>query len=183
MTPDNPLSQLPPRFLRTPLGSSPLVQSVCNSCSSAIACSASPRALDIAEKLHKCLADKGRAVRVLVVDNDKFLAHIISEALSDAGYDVSTFNDALSAAQFALKSAPDIVVTDYALPRINGLVLTAWLTMNFPACKIVMISGDAAAVTEQAPTGIKFTLLKKPCPLGVLIAAVQSGQRAIRPTG
>ena len=85
-----------------------------------------------------------------------------------------TFNDAIHAAQFALKSAPDVVVTDYDMPHITGLVLAGWLSVNYPACKIVIVSGDAATVTEQAPIGLKFTLLQKPVPTEVLIAAVQS---------
>ena len=176
MAPHNPLPQFPPKFLRTALEFSPLVQSVCNSCCSAIASSASPDALDIAEKLHKCSVDTGTAVRVLVVDDDKSLAHVISESLRGAGFEVSTFNHALHAAQFALKSAPDVVITDYAMPDINGLVLAAWLSINCPACKTVIMSGEAATVAEQAPIGLKFALLQKPVPTEVLIAAVQSGR-------
>lgn len=176
MAQHNPLPQLPPKFLRTALESSPLVQSVCNSCSSAIASSASPDALDIAENLHKCSVDTRTAVRVLVVDDDKPLAHVTSEVLRGVGFEVSTFNDALLAAQFALKSAPDVVVTDYAMPDIDGLVLTAWLSVNCPACKIVIMSGEAAMVAEQAPIGLKFALLQKPVPTEVLIAAIHGVQ-------
>jgi len=172
----NTLFLLPPKFLRTALESSPMVQSFCNSCSSAIASSSNPDALDIAEKLHRCLVYTGSAVRVLVVDDDKPLALVISEALRGTGFEVSTFNGVFPAAQFALKTAPNIVVTDYDMPGINGLVFSAWLSVNCPACKIVIISGDAATVTEQAPLGLKFTLLQKPVTIGVLIAAVQSSQ-------
>ena len=174
MAPQNPLSLLPSRFLRTAVESSSMVQSVCKSCSSAVATSASPSALHIVEKLHKCSVETRAAGRVLVVDDDEPLAHVISDVLREAGYEVSTFNHALHAAQFALKSAPDVVVTDYAMPDINGLVLTAWLSVNYPACKVVIVSGDAATVTEQAPIGLRFTLLKKPVRSEVLIEAVQS---------
>jgi CheY-like chemotaxis protein len=120
----------------------------------------------------------GVGKRVLVVDDDKLLAYVISEVLRDAGFDVSTFNDALLAAQFALKSPPDVVVTDYVMPDIDGLVLTAWLRENYPACKVVIVSGDAATVKEQAPIGLKFALLQKPFPTELLITAVQSSQHA-----
>jgi CheY-like chemotaxis protein len=175
MTQDNPLPQLPPKFLRTALESSFMVRSFCNSCSSEIARSASPDVLDTSEKLHKCSVETGIAKRVLVVDDDKLLAYVISEVLRDAGFDVSTFNDARLAAQFALKSPPDVVVTDYVMPDINGLVLTTWLSENYPACKVVIVSGDPIAVTEQAPIGLKYALLQKPFPTESLIAAVHSG--------
>lgn len=173
----NPLPHLPRKFLRTSIRSSSLIQSVCNCCSELIASSASPYALDIAEKRHKCLVDPGTAVRILVVDDDESVAFVASEILRDAGYAVSTFNDALLAAQFALESTPDVVVTDYSMPHINGLVLTAWLSMNCPACKTVIMSGEVGTVAERAPMGLKFTLIQKPFAADVLIAAVKCDLR------
>ena len=63
-----------------------------------------------------------------------------------------------------------VVVTDYDMPDINGLVFTA----NCPACRVVIISVDAAEGAEQAPIGLTFALLQKPVPSEVLIAAVCS---------
>lgn len=174
MTPRNPLSALPPKFSRASLSFSPLVQSVCNSCSSVIASSERADALDTAEELHRCPVNSGAASRVIVVDDDRFLARLISNLLRETGFEVFTFNDALAAAQFALRCAPDVVVTDYDMPDIDGLVLTAWLNVNFPACKTVMVSGESATARKKAPVGLKFALLQKPFSTQALIAEVQS---------
>jgi CheY-like chemotaxis protein len=174
MEPHNSSPQLPPRFLRTAVESGSTVRSICNSCSSEIACHDSRDALEAAEKLHRCSVHRETALRVMVVDDDKILAQVLSEILRDAGFEVSTFNHALHAAQYALKSPPDVVVTDFRMPDIDGLVLTAWLCENYPACKVVIVSGDVDSVAEQAPSGLQFTLLQKPFLTESLIASVRS---------
>lgn len=112
-------------------------------------------------------------IRVFVVDDDVFVAEVVSAVLSHAGFEVSTFNDALSAARHARQSAPQVVITDYSMPQITGLMLAAWLRENCPECKIVILTGEAAVVAEHAVVGLRFTLLKKPATPSELIAAVQ----------
>jgi DNA-binding NtrC family response regulator len=117
------------------------------------------------------------AMRVFVVDDEESIALVASDVLRNAGFEVYTFNDPRLAAQFARESPPDVVVTDYDMPHINGLVLAAWISVNCPACRVVIISGDAPTVAEQAPIGLDFTLLPKPISSKVLIAAVQADRR------
>jgi two-component system OmpR family response regulator len=111
--------------------------------------------------------------RIFVVDDDVFVAHAVTLALRYAGYAVSTFTDALSAAQQARLSAPDVVITDYSMPQFNGLVFAAWLQENCPACGVVILTGQAEAVEEQAFAGLRFTLLEKPVSSRILIEVVQ----------
>ena len=110
--------------------------------------------------------------RIFVVDDDASVANVVSAVLREAGFDVSTFDTALLAAQHARRFAPDVVVTDYSMPDMNGLVLAAWLQEYCPGCKIVILTGEAAAVAEQAIVGLRFTLLEKPATPSELIDAV-----------
>lgn len=111
--------------------------------------------------------------RVIVVDDETAVADTITLVLRRAGFEVSTFYAALPAAQYALQFAPDVVVTDYSMPSMNGLALTAWLKHNCPGCKIVMISGNVSEVEQEAKNGLNFTLLQKPVNPSVLLVAVQ----------
>lgn len=112
-------------------------------------------------------------IRVFVVDDDVFAAEVVSAVLHHAGFEVSTFNDAISAARHARQSAPRVVITDYSMPHITGLMLAAWLRENCPECKIVILTGEAAVVAEHAAVGPRFTLLKKPATPNELTEAVQ----------
>ena len=44
------------------------------------------------------------------------------------------------------------------------------------SCRTVIISGDTAAVAEQAPVGLQFALLEKPFLTEVLLEAVKSSR-------
>jgi FixJ family two-component response regulator len=111
--------------------------------------------------------------RIIVVDDDKAVADTIALVLRHAGFQVSTFYEALPAAQHALESSPYAVVTDYSMPKMNGLALAAWLRDNCPGCKIVIVSGEAVPIEKESKGALNFTVLQKPVDVRVLIAAVQ----------
>ena len=109
---------------------------------------------------------------VFVVDDDRVLADTISAVLRSVGFQVRTFYDGLPAINHAIESKPDVIVTDYRMPT-NGLRLASWLKDYCPACKVVLISGDAPTCNlEQADHGYRFTLLEKPVDPAMLIEAV-----------
>ncbi|MGA2990214.1 MAG: response regulator [Candidatus Korobacteraceae bacterium] len=110
--------------------------------------------------------------RVFVVDDDRVLANAISQVLRGAGFQVKTFYDGLPAINTAIGSKPDVIVTDYLMPT-NGLRLASWLRDYCPACKVVLISGDAPGCTlQQADYGYHFVLLEKPVDPVMLIQVV-----------
>lgn len=116
---------------------------------------------------------EGAGVRIFVVDDNECVADLISIVLCRAGFQVVTFYDALPALHHALEARPDAVVTDYSMPHMNGLEFAAWLQDHFPDCKIVILTGDVASVTEEAAGDVKFTLLEKPAHPDELITAVR----------
>ena len=111
-------------------------------------------------------------LRVFIVDDDPSIANLASALLRHANMDASPFYDALSAAQQVLISKPHVVVTDFQMPLFNGLELTAWLHENSPACKVILLTGNAQTVMARTVPALKFTLLEKPINSQTLIAAV-----------
>jgi DNA-binding NtrC family response regulator len=110
--------------------------------------------------------------QVFVVDDDRTLANVISQVLRGAGFQVKTFYDGLPAINTAIGSKPDVIVTDYLMPT-NGLRLASWVRDYCPACKVVLISGDAPGCTsQQADYGYRFALLEKPVDPATLIQVV-----------
>jgi DNA-binding response OmpR family regulator len=117
--------------------------------------------------------------RIFVVDDDVCLADMVSLILHEAGFQVSTFYDALSAAQYALEYQPDAVITDYSMPHMNGLEFAAWLQEHCPDCEIVILSGDATLDAKIREAEMDFTLLQKPAHPDALIAAVRRASRRV----
>jgi DNA-binding response OmpR family regulator len=62
-----------------------------------------------------------RPVRVLVVEDDEEIAHVLQRSLRLEGYDVKLADDGVRALEEAHAFLPDIVVLDLGLPRLDGL--------------------------------------------------------------
>jgi PAS domain S-box-containing protein len=98
----------------------------------------------------------GRRLKILLVDDDPLVSMNTSNMLVDLGHSVS---EALSGAQ-ALQLLEtdlqfDVVVTDYAMPGMNGLDLATKIKQIKPKLPIVLTSGYA-----ELPPQITFEFLR-----------------------
>lgn len=61
---------------------------------------------------------------VLVVDDEHHILELLTALLEDEGYRVRQAVDGIAALAEIERSAPDLVLTDVTMPRLNGLELT-----------------------------------------------------------
>ncbi len=59
--------------------------------------------------------------RLLIVDDDKNLALLYEQELTDEGYDVDVVNDAKSAIDRVESDPPDLLVLDIQMPGMDGI--------------------------------------------------------------
>ena len=59
--------------------------------------------------------------RLLIADDDKNLALLYEQELSDEGYEVDVVNDAKSAIERVESDAPDLLVLDIQMPGMDGI--------------------------------------------------------------
>lgn len=86
------------------------------------------------------------ASRILVVDDDKTLNVMVSVALRKLGYSVDSAENGESAWD-AIQSKPfDLLITDYSMPRLNGLELLRKLRNNSFTVPAILMS---AAMPQQ----------------------------------
>src|SRR3712207_566521 len=67
------------------------------------------------------LDSPARAVRVLVVEDDEEIAQVLQRSLRMEGYDVRLAGDGLTALDAHREYAPDLLILDLGLPRLDGL--------------------------------------------------------------
>ena len=60
---------------------------------------------------------------ILAVDDETHILHVVSLKLTRAGFDVITAEDGEEALELALEECPDVVITDFQMPIMNGLEL------------------------------------------------------------
>lgn len=89
--------------------------------------------------------------RVLVVDDEIHIVHVVSIKLRNNGYDVVTANNGAEAYELACSENPDIIVTDYQMPVMTGLELVGKLreteaTKNIP---VIMLTARNFAISQE----------------------------------
>lgn len=70
-----------------------------------------------APQVHK---NKARMMKILLVEDSKFLRMATERALARAGYEVRTAADGQSAVEIARKERPDLILLDMLLPKMTG---------------------------------------------------------------
>ena len=61
------------------------------------------------------------SVKVMVIDDDAFVLELLSEFLTDSGYDVFTIDSGEAALEQIKTSSPDVALVDFKLPGMDGL--------------------------------------------------------------
>ncbi len=58
---------------------------------------------------------------IVLVDDESCILHVLAMKLRNAGYSVFTAADGEEAVEVCLSEAPDLIITDYQMPCLNGL--------------------------------------------------------------
>lgn len=114
-------------------------------------------------------------VRVLVVDDESAIADTVAKILSLSGYPAVSAYDGNDALEIALLRPPEMLITDVALPGMNGIELAMTVKRIYPDCKILLFSGQASTsdlLATAGRAGHHFTLLNKPVPPQDLLTIV-----------
>ncbi|MFT3807968.1 nitrogen regulation protein NR(I) [Arenimonas sp.] len=110
--------------------------------------------------------------RIWVVDDDRAVRYVLSEALRDAGYRVQSY-DSARAALDALDSeaAPALVFTDVRMPGLDGLGFLDLLKARRPQLPVIVMSAYTdVASTAGAFRGGAHEFLSKPFDLDEAVA-------------
>jgi len=103
----------------------------------------------IMSQLEKNESDRGGARRPLIyiVDDEPLLSDLAQASLESADYEVKQFQDPELALNDFLRAnpRPDLLLTDYAMGKMNGLELIQKCKEAKPDLKAILISGTAGA--------------------------------------
>ncbi len=108
---------------------------------------------------------KEKDVHVFVVDDEITISRTLALILSSSGFTVSSFTDPLKALDGVPSRSPDVLLTDVVMPHLSGIDLAIQIKEKWPACKILLFSGQAETLDLLAAArerGHDFSLLAKP---------------------
>jgi two-component system KDP operon response regulator KdpE len=120
--------------------------------------------------------------RILVVDDEPQLTRVLRTGLKSHGYDVRTAADGLSGLETFNDWHPDLVITDLAMPNMNGLELSRKLRA-ISAVPIIILSAKGEEKTKVEALDIGADdFVTKPFGIDELLARIRAAlRRAVTP--
>jgi response regulator NasT len=99
--------------------------------------------------------------KILIVDDDRVILHILADGLRELGYTVSTSVCGAEALKLVRESAYDLVVLDMRMPEMSGLEVAEELKRdNLAAFVFLSAFGDESVVRDAAEAGALGYLVK-----------------------
>ena len=114
-------------------------------------------------------------IKILIVEDEKMLAEILSDTLSDRNFDVRLAYDGLHALEAIKKEPFDVIVSDVMMPNLDGYSLAKKLRNE--GCNTPILFLTALSATEDVVKGFETggnDFLKKPFAIDELIVRVKA---------
>jgi two-component system alkaline phosphatase synthesis response regulator PhoP len=93
------------------------------------------------------MADK----RVLIVDDEIHIVHVVAIKLRNNGYEVISADNGAEAFELACSEKPDIIVTDYQMPVMTGMELVEKLRQHEETkdTPIIILTARSFAISKE----------------------------------
>jgi CheY-like chemotaxis protein len=110
--------------------------------------------------------------RILLVDNEPDLVEVLRMCLESEGHHIMTALDGWEAFEMVSGRPPDLVITDWKMPRVDGLALCKLLRHTHPIAglPVILLSGDPPPTDQRAL--LYDAYLRKPVPTERLLTLV-----------
>jgi response regulator RpfG family c-di-GMP phosphodiesterase len=124
-----------------------------------------------------------RKPTVLLVDDEDMVITSIKAFLQlDTDFDIQGFTDPEAAARYATENPVDVVVSDYLMPKMNGIELLGRIKEVQPETSRVLLTGhaDKQSAIQAINQVALFQYLEKPWDNAQLLLVVKSGAERTR---
>jgi len=115
--------------------------------------------------------------KVLVVDDEIHIVHVVAIKLRNNGFQVVTAENGAEAFEVAIEERPDIVVTDYQMPVMNGIELIEKLRAEPETRKVpvILLTARNFAIEKDKSEQLQVSeCLSKPFSPKELLRSIES---------
>ncbi len=91
--------------------------------------------------------------RILLAEDDNDMRRFLVKALENAGYQVASFDNGLSAYHRLREEPFELLLTDIVMPEMDGIELARRATELDPDIKVMFITGFAAVGPQSRFAG------------------------------
>jgi diguanylate cyclase (GGDEF)-like protein len=123
------------------------------------------------------------ALRILVVDDDPDSRDLVESAVRSLGYECVLASDGLEALEMHTRKQADVIISDWKMPRMDGLELCRSIRMEDPACSythFIFVTGndDKSHFVEGMRAGAD-DYIAKPIDVDELEARLEAARRVV----
>src|SRR5579884_4269207 len=129
------------------------------------------------------MTDYSRNARVLVVEDDDDIAQALQRSLRMEGYEVRTAGDGQAALEQARAFAPDLVVLDLGLPKLDGVDVARTIRADDDVPILMLTARDALDARVEGLDAGADDYLVKPFERQELLARMRALLRRRPPRG
>jgi two-component system, cell cycle response regulator CpdR len=112
--------------------------------------------------------------KILLAEDDTDMRRFLVKALQNAGFDVTSYDNGMSAYHRLREEPFELLLTDIVMPEMDGIELARRAAELDPDIKIMFITGFAAvALNADSNAPKQAKVLSKPVHLRELVSEVQ----------
>jgi diguanylate cyclase (GGDEF)-like protein len=141
-----------------------------------------PPAPELSQSGMPSAASSAGPLRVLVVDDDNSMRMLLKALLSQSGYEIFEAKDGQEGFDMALEVQPQIMITDWLMPEMDGVELTRALRQTKLGRGIYILILTALEAEEKLVEAFNAGVddfMSKPLKSRVLGARLRAGQRVV----
>jgi CheY-like chemotaxis protein len=120
-----------------------------------------------------------RCPRILLVDDMPEARELTRTMLDFEGYAIDEAGDGLEAIQKLVADTYCLVVTDYHMPRMDGLQLLQYVRRHWPTLPVIVLTGERIGELVAREGG--YAWIPKPHPVNEFIRTVRRAVAGARP--
>jgi len=80
--------------------------------------------------------------RILIVDDEKAVRILLVEVLKLHDYKIDVVENGVEAISHIDRRSYDLIITDYMMPKMDGLELTRRIRSKYPSTPILVVTGN-----------------------------------------
>jgi DNA-binding response OmpR family regulator/HPt (histidine-containing phosphotransfer) domain-containing protein len=108
-------------------------------------------------------AADGDRIKIVCIDDEEAIGDILKEILNTNNFEAFVFNDPTLAVEEISKIKPEVVMTDFTMPRMNGYDVLRSIHKIDPDIPVVFLTGNISKdmLLKSLNAGV-FSVLEKP---------------------
>ncbi len=118
-------------------------------------------------------------MRILVVDDERQITRVLRASLQSSGYEVTVAHDGIEALARFQESPPDLIITDLAMPEMDGVELTREVRRSSDTPILVLSVREAERQKVAALDSGADDYIVKPFSMPELLARVRANLRKV----